>query len=65
MIEAAISDAIQQSSVQNTLSKPLTFSEIEKLKYTIKENWSIDPGSLSQEVIVKIHLFTHGIELMI
>ena len=27
----------------------------EKLKYTIKENWSIDPGSLSQEVKVKIH----------
>lgn len=55
MIEAAISDAIQQSSGQSTLGKPLTFSEIEKLKYTIKENWSIDPGSLSQEVKVKIH----------
>ena len=55
MIEAAISDAIQQSSAQSTLGKPLTFSEIEKLKYTIKENWSIDPGSLSQEVKVKIH----------
>ena len=55
MIEAAISDAIQQSSDQSTLGKPLTFSEIEKLKYTIKENWSIDPGSLSQEVKVKIH----------
>ena len=55
MIEAAISDVIRQSSGQNTLSKPLTFSEIEKLKYTIKENWSIDPGSLSQEVKVKIH----------
>ena len=55
MIEAAISEAIQQSSGQSTLGKPLTFSEIEKLKYTIKENWSIDPGSLSQEVKVKIH----------
>ena len=55
MIEAAISDAIQQPSGQSTLGKPLTFSEIEKLKYTIKENWSIDPGSLSQEVKVKIH----------
>ena len=55
MIESAISDAIQQSSGQSTLGKPLTFSEIEKLKYTIKENWSIDPGSLSQEVKVKIH----------
>ena len=55
MIEAAISNAIQQSSGQSTLGKPLTFSEIEKLKYTIKENWSIDPGSLSQEVKVKIH----------
>ena len=55
IIEAAISDAIQQSSGQSTLGKPLTFSEIEKLKYTIKENWSIDPGSLSQEVKVKIH----------
>ena len=55
MIEAAVSDAIQQSSGQSALGKPLTFSEIEKLKYTIKENWSIDPGSLSQEVKVKIH----------
>ena len=55
MIEAAISNAIQHSSGQSTLGKPLTFSEIEKLKYTIKENWSIDPGSLSQEVKVKIH----------
>ena len=55
MIEAAISEAIQQSSGQSTLGKPLTFSEIEKLKYTIKENWSIDPCSLSQEVKVKIH----------
>ena len=55
MIEAAISDAIQHSSGQSTLGKPLTFSEIEKLKDTIKENWSIDPGSLSQEVKVKIH----------
>ena len=55
MIEAAISDAIRQSSGQNTLNKPLTFSEIEQLKYTIKENWSIDPGSLSQEVKVTIY----------
>ena len=41
--------------VKIPLSKPLTFSEIEQLKYTIKENWSIDPGSLSQEVKVTIH----------
>ena len=50
VIEAEVSDAMQKSVTQNTLSKPLTETETENLQAAIEACWLRDPGSLAEDV---------------
>ncbi|NCW05966.1 MAG: hypothetical protein EBW35_01930 [Rhodobacterales bacterium] len=50
VIEAEVSDAMQKSMTQNTLSKPLTETETENLQAAIEACWLRDPGSLAEDV---------------
>ena len=49
-IETAISEAIQFSAPQNTLSNPLTETETDNLQAAIQACWLRDPGSLAEDV---------------
>ena len=50
IIESAISEAIQTSAPQNTLSNPLTETETDNLQAAIQACWFRDPGSLAEDV---------------
>ena len=50
VIESDVSDAMQKSVTQNTLSKPLTETETENLQAAIEACWLRDPGSLAEDV---------------
>ena len=50
VIESAISEAIQPSASQNTLSNPLTETETDNLQAAIQACWLRDPGSLAEDV---------------
>ena len=50
IIESAISEAIQSSASQNSLSNPLTETETDNLQAAIQACWLRDPGSLAEDV---------------
>jgi hypothetical protein len=56
VIESAVSDAIQSSSAQNSLSKPLTETETGNLQAAIQTCWLRDPGSLAEDVKLTIFM---------
>ena len=56
VIESAVSDAIQLSPAQNTLSDPLTETETDNLQAAIQICWLRDPGSLAEDVKLTIFM---------
>jgi hypothetical protein len=56
VIESAVSDAIQLSPAQNTLSDPLTETETDNLQAAIQTCWLRDPGSLAEDVKLTIFM---------
>ena len=56
VIESAVSDAIQSSSAQNSVSTPLTETETGNLQAAIQTCWLRDPGSLAEDVKLTIFM---------
>ena len=56
VIESAVSDAIQSSSAQNSVSTPLTETETGNLQAAIQTCWFRDPGSLAEDVKLTIFM---------
>jgi hypothetical protein len=56
VIESAVSDVLQLSPAQNTLSDPLTETETDNLQAAIQTCWLRDPGSLAEDVKLTIFM---------
>ena len=56
IIESAISEAIQSSASQNSLSNPLTETETDNLQAAIQACWLRDPGSLAEDVQLTVFM---------